>query len=308
MGRALVIGGTNTDIVGMPDAPFSPRDSNPGRVRMTAGGVGRNVAENLARLGLEVAFVTAFGDDGSARARRAECEAAGIDVSRAIDTPGLPGPVYLAVLDEHGDLAAAVSDMRALDAVGPPEIEVALNGIDEPAALVLDANIESLALARARELLPDAPLFLECVSAAKAGRLGALLPGAVAVHANVLEAAVLTGADVTHSLDGAGFAARELVALGVGAAYVTAGEHGIAFASVAEEGTLVAPANRVVNATGAGDAFMAGVVAATLGGHSVRGAAAFARACAGITLGSEHTVAPGLDRAAVEAEMEAIRS
>jgi pseudouridine kinase len=306
--RVLVIGGANTDIVGMPEVAMSMHDSNPGHVTVSAGGVGRNVAENLARLGLHVTLVTAFGDDPNGRARCAECEAAGIDVSRAVHTGGVPGPVYLAVLDELGDLAVAVNDMRALEAVGPGEVTAAIEGLEPPDALVFDANIRAESLLCARELMPEASLFLECVSSAKVTRLSGLVGDATAVHANVLEASALSGESFEHSLEGAACAARALRDLGAVAAYVTAGEHGVAYAGAEGEGTLRAPAQAVVNATGAGDAFMAGVVAATLAGSGVRAVAVFASACAGFTLGSEHTVAPGLTLSAVHAEIKEMLS
>ena len=56
-----VIGGANVDLCGSAIGPVVPKDSNPGRVRMTAGGVGRNIAESLARLGLPVRLICAPG-------------------------------------------------------------------------------------------------------------------------------------------------------------------------------------------------------------------------------------------------------
>ncbi|MDF1541977.1 MAG: PfkB family carbohydrate kinase [Anaerosomatales bacterium] len=303
MSRVTVIGGANTDIVGVPGNGLSMYDSNPGRVTVSAGGVGRNVAENLARLGLQVTLLTAFGDDANGRARRAECEDAGIDVRSAACPAGVPGPVYLAVLNAWGDLVVAVNDMRALEAIGPAEIAVALEGLSPQDALVLDANIGTESLTRARELMPDTALFLECVSSAKAPRLAGLLDGAAAIHANVLEATALTGEAFEQSVQGAARGADALVALGVGAAYVSAGEYGVAYATAGSRGTFGPPVDTVVNATGAGDAFMAGIVASTLAGHDPRACTGFAVACAAITLGSEDTVAPALSRDAVEARM-----
>jgi len=60
---AAVVGGVNMDIGGQSDGPLVPGDSNPGRVRISLGGVGRNIAHNMALLGLDVRFLTAFGDD-----------------------------------------------------------------------------------------------------------------------------------------------------------------------------------------------------------------------------------------------------
>ena len=59
----VVVGGVNIDIAGIPSQPLVPRDSNPGLVRMSLGGVGRNIAHNLSLLGVEVKFITAFGED-----------------------------------------------------------------------------------------------------------------------------------------------------------------------------------------------------------------------------------------------------
>ena len=50
MSRFVVIGGANVDIMGIADQALRPQDSNPGTIRTTLGGVGRNIAENLARL------------------------------------------------------------------------------------------------------------------------------------------------------------------------------------------------------------------------------------------------------------------
>lgn len=307
MGGVLVVGGSNTDIVGVPDGRYLPRESNPGHVTQAAGGVGRNIAENLARIGVATLLVTAFGDDAHGAVRRDECSALGIDVSRSVATPGVAGSVYLAVLDDAGDLATAVSDMRALEFIGPAQIETALRDVGEPDAVVFEANLRPDTLVRLGELLPETPRFLECVSAAKAGRLAALLPGAAGIHANVAEAGVLCGREFERSRKGALEAALELALRGVHGAYVTAGEHGTAWASGPACGTLPAPAGLVANATGAGDAFMAGVVAATLNGREPHDVAAYASACGGITLRTERTVAEELTEAQIVIEMEEAR-
>ena len=123
--RIVVFGGANTDIAGASDAALVQRDSNPGRVTVSCGGVGRNVAENLAKLGCDTALVTAFGGDHNARELRGCCEASGIDVSASITCDDLPGSVYLAILDDAGDMALALSDMRALDRLTPDALRTA---------------------------------------------------------------------------------------------------------------------------------------------------------------------------------------
>ena len=66
------------------------RDSNPGAVRMSLGGVGRNIAHNMALLGVDVRMVTVFGDDINAQKIAASCGELGIDISQSPHDPGGP--------------------------------------------------------------------------------------------------------------------------------------------------------------------------------------------------------------------------
>ena len=78
---AAVVGGVNVDIGGQSYAPLVARDSNPGRVRISLGGVGRNIAHNMSLLGVDVRLLTAFGDDLHAQRVAASCGELGIDIS-----------------------------------------------------------------------------------------------------------------------------------------------------------------------------------------------------------------------------------
>ncbi len=92
---AVVIGGVNMDIGGQPDRKLVAQDSNPGRVRMSLGGVGRNIAHNMALLGVDVRMLTAFGDDLYAQKLAASCGELGIDISHALQVPGGTTSTYL---------------------------------------------------------------------------------------------------------------------------------------------------------------------------------------------------------------------
>lgn len=81
--QVIVIGGVNCDISGTPEEALRLGDSNPGSITLTAGGVGRNIAENLARLGRRVSLLTALGEDANGDFIRASCRVLGIDLSLA---------------------------------------------------------------------------------------------------------------------------------------------------------------------------------------------------------------------------------
>lgn len=296
--RITVVGGANADIIGIPDGRFRLRDSNPGHVRRSPGGVARNIAENLARIGAEARLVTAFGDDEIAAWLKQECTDDGIDISHSIDVSGIPGCRYLAVLDATGDLAAAVNDMRALDALTPEMLtEDAFVGMD---AVVLDTNLRSSTIARVAELAGGAPLVLDPVSTAKAPKSMPIIGRLAAFKGNLREAEELSGAA------GAEGAAARLLQAGVQHVFVTMGVGGVWCASATESFALPALTARVANATGAGDAFTAGVAWGLATRMTPRETAQWASAMSAIALESERTVSETMSADAVLHRMEAM--
>ncbi len=303
--HVAVLGGANTDVVGLAFAPLVPRDSNPGHVRVTAGGVARNIAENLARLGVGVHLITAFGGDRNARDLAQQCRDAGIDVSGSLTAADLPGAVYISIADDRGEMALALSDMRVLEQMTPDAIRARSHIIDEAELAVVDANLPAETILWLAEQV-RVPLVLDAVSVAKASRVRPVLPRLRALKASGLEAGALLGRDVRnrdHALE----AARELASLGVGQAYVTSGAFGVAWADGSESGVLPSPrVDEVRNSTGAGDAFAAGVAYGTLEQWPAPQAAAFGSALAALALESEESVSPNVSREEALARMDAL--
>src|SRR5690606_8664264 len=107
MEKILIIGAANIDLLAFPEKKLLLGDSNIGTVEMSGGGVGRNVAENLARLGNDVSFLTAFGNDCFGKMLRDDLESMGIDLRASFFSNKRSG-IYLAIADFRGDLLAAV--------------------------------------------------------------------------------------------------------------------------------------------------------------------------------------------------------
>lgn len=305
--RVVVVGGANTDVVGVSTGTLVARDSNPGDIRTSPGGVGRNVAENLARLGVDVELVTAFGGDEAGRALMASCRSRGIGVSASLVAPDLPGAHYLAVLDERHDMAVAINDMRVLDRLTPdvlaePERAAMLLTAD---LVVVDANLSADVLEWLAAVV-RAPIVLEPVSAAKTGRAAGILARLAAVTPNTLEAAKLLGHEVS-GMDGAERAARELVAAGAGSAFVTCGVAGVAWADAGGSGVVAAPVVEIANASGAGDAFCAGIAYALLAQAAALTAAKLGTVMAGFALADDETVSRAITYGAASEAMKESR-
>ena len=290
--RCAVVGAANIDIGGFPSGMMAMRDSNPGRVRMSAGGVGRNIACNLARMGVETHLVTALGGDTFAEVARADCRAAGVMLEHALTFPEAASSVYLYIADAEGDMQLAVNDMGICDRLTPEALEARVDFLNAMDVVVLDANLPEASLAfLAHRLRP--PLIADAVSAAKARKLLPALPGLRAIKPNALEAAALTGISV-HDRESAGAAARALLDTGVQQVYITLGERGVCWADKGEIGFIPGSPIQMVNATGAGDAFTAALAWAELSGLDARAAAMAGLAAASMAVESEATVNPSM--------------
>jgi len=265
--RITVIGGMNMDLLGLPEGTLLPRDSNPGRVLMRPGGVGRNIASRLRTLGAEVSLLTALGSDERADFLENCCRAEGIDLSMSLRTE-LPCPTYLCIHDEKGDMAAAISDMAAIDSLTPAAIADKMDSVNRASACVVDANLPADTLEAVAKGV-YVPLIADPVSTVKAQRLRGILPHLAAIKPNQMEAAALTGENRVDK------AAEALLRAGVRSVFISLGPEGVYYAGKGEKGVMPAKRLPPVPLTGAGDALCAGLALAIAQGKSPRECARF---------------------------------
>lgn len=287
-----VVGGVNVDIGGFSHAPLVDRDSNPGRVALSLGGVGRNIAHNLCLLGQRVKLVSVMGQDPYGSMICEGCEAVGMDLSLSKAIYGMRTSTYLFIADSDRDMRMAIADMDIYNAVTPDFLARRMPAINAGQAVVVDANIpEETILYLARHA--TVPVIADPVSGAKASRMIPALPYLTCIKPNALEAGRLTGVD-TSNFEGICRAAERLVEMGVQRVLITMGAQGVCCAD--RFGQMVLPPfpARVRNATGAGDAFMAGLCLGLMKGWNLRRIGTLAQAAAVIAMDSERTVNPDM--------------
>lgn len=244
--RICVIGGANADIIATSFSAFVPCDSNPGTVRLTAGGVGRNIAHNLALLGDEVVFLTLFGGDDFGRFTAESCRKARIDIGLCdYAAPGARS-CFLSINDCNGEMVGGVADMAAADGITPEWLAPKMEMLGHVDAFVADANIPVETLAYLIDHT-DKPLYVDAVSGAKAAKIKEAMVLSVkkrffTLKCNQIENAILA------DLQGVD---RRFVSLGADGLDVVEGDTKHHFPAL--------PCH-VVNATGAGDALMAGII------------------------------------------------
>ena len=120
--RYTVVGAANVDIITKSGSRIIHGDSNPAEIRLVAGGVARNIAENLSRLGADVTLITAIGTDPLGSFLREDCEARGINTGAWIVRKGMTTGVYSAALDCDGELYAGFNAMSVLESIKSEDI------------------------------------------------------------------------------------------------------------------------------------------------------------------------------------------
>ncbi len=299
---AVVIGGVNIDIGGRSFRPLVAKDSNPGKVTTSLGGVGRNIAHNMSLLGVDVRMLTAFGDDIYGRRIAASCGELGIDVSCALQIPGGTTPTYIFLNDDDGDMALALSDMEICENITPSYLSNHMTLINNAQLVVIDTNIPQESI----EFLAErctAPIFADPVSTAKAEKLQGVLGKLHTFKPNRMEAELLTGIPITdeESLEKA---AQILIGTGMQRVFISLGTDGVLAAD--RERMIKVPCFKATmrNATGAGDSFMAALAWAYLEGTDLETAAKAAAAAAAMTIESEETINPAISAEAVRNRLQ----
>lgn len=286
----VVVGGANMDIAGRPAGPLVPHDSNRGTVRLSHGGVGRNIAHNLALLGVDVYLATAFGDDAQAAGLRAGCREVGIGLGPSVVVPGGATSTYLFVMDEEGDMEVAINDMDILEELTEERLACHLDLMRSAAVCLVETNLPRRTLDWLSSQV-GVPIFCDPISTAKAGKLDGLLGRMHTLKPNRLEAEVLSGVRINDEW-GLSRAADSLLATGLERAFVSLGAEGLLCAGHDRSVRLPLMASDVVNTTGAGDAMMAALVWSYLHGLGLEEAGLAGLAASAIAVESMRTVSP----------------
>ena len=298
---AVVVGGVNVDIGGRSFAPLVAADSNPGEVRVSLGGVGRNIAHNMSLMGVETRLLTAYGDDLNGERVAASCSELGIDLSNALRIPGATTSTYLYLTDPEGEMALAVSDMTVCEKITPAYLAANLTVLQNAQVVVADCNIPAESLKFLAENL-TVPLFVDPVSTTKAEKLRPILHKIHTLKPNRLEAELLSGVKIETRADVAK-AAEKLAELGVHRMFISLGADGV-FAAMGEE-KLWLPniPGKMVNTTGCGDAFMAALVWAYLEGSDLEVTARAGLAAGSIAMESGETINPEMSAEMLKVRM-----
>jgi len=304
MGAAYVMGGANVDIIGRSAAPLVAADSNPGRMSYSFGGVGRNIADNMVRMGSPVSFMTALATDFFGRQVEEACRGIGMDMTYSQRFDGCGMSTYMAIEGPDGDMALAINDMQILDCFDVGRAAKVLAGLGPDDVLVCETNFSRSQLETILQAA-SCPVYLDPISTVKAVKVAGLLDRLHMIKPNRLEAQALSGLplqgpdDYVPMLDWFCGQGVDQVVISMGADGVIAAADGCRLA-------IRPPAVTVVNATGAGDAMLAGMVNAVRLGRGFKESIMMGLAAARIAVLAATTVAADMSPALLAGTTEEI--
>ena len=289
------------DIKGFPFFKYDAVGTNLGNVLMTHGGVARNVAENMANLGAEVEFVTMLDDDSLGREARLRLRGAGVKLTHAVSTPDKGMGMWLAVFNEKGDLAGSVSHMPDASPIERLFDEKGEEIIRSCRGVALEIDLSEKVSERVFELAErfDKPVYAIVANMSVILRRPDFMARTACVILNEIEAGRLFGREIRalspeETLEAVSEAAS---AMGIRSIVVTMGARGAVYLD-AENGLRgVCPAVpcRVVDTTGAGDAFFSAVVESLARGMRLDDAVTCGARLASMTVSTSESTCPHVD-------------
>lgn len=300
------IGAANVDIHGRSRQAIILRDSNPGSMSSSAGGVTRNVSENLARLGADIKLITALGSDVYAEQIRNSCSAAGIDFSHSMVVEGHPSSTYISILDENGDMYVAMSDMSVLQRMDMEYLKTKSGIINGAKYITCDAGLPEAVLEGILDCYgANIPVFVDPVSCAYAERIKPYVGKVDTLKPNKMETEVISGISITSEKD-LERAADILLEKGLKHIVISLGSEGCFYMD--HKGTKIRralkPLRSMENATGGGDAFMAAIIYSRLHDMEIHKALDFALATGIAAISCRSTINPEMSVALVEKILE----
>lgn len=296
-GLAVIIGASSLDVVGRLQKNLRLGTSNPSIIRTSFGGVARNVAENLARLGQPVVLLSVVGKDRIGDDLIAHTEQAGVDVSSIHRTDAFPTSFYMGVLEQDGSRKFAFDDMRISTQLSEAYITYNEDVFNQASLIFIDANVPEETLRRVIEIARycDIPVCADPTSVVLSPHLFPYLKNIHILVPNALEASALIKKKFDpNDVEKASAAARQLVAMGVEEVFLSIGDKGICYASSETSGHIPGILTQVIDPTGAGDAVTAAVLFAHLNDIPLDDAARLAISAATITVRHQGTVDPNI--------------
>ncbi|MCA9411512.1 MAG: ribokinase [Candidatus Omnitrophica bacterium] len=283
MGRVVVVGSTNVDLVVQAPKLPAPGESVLGGVfQQFQGGKGANQAVAAARGGAGVEFIGRVGSDKYGEDAKASLSQAGVQLAHFVQDPELPTGIALIVVDAAGENQIAVA-WGANGALSPNQIDEALEALETADVILTQLEMPIESVERVAELAHRLGKTFVLNPAPVQPLPDSLLMKVDIVTPNLGELGELTGRDID-SLDSVESAAKHLLSKGCGAVVVTQGAEGCLAVTPEESWWVKAIEVDARDTVGAGDCFSGNLAAALAEGLTLKEGIKWATVAAGLSV------------------------
>ncbi|MDU2122021.1 MAG: carbohydrate kinase family protein [Clostridium celatum] len=297
----LVLGASIVDIFGFCGRSYAQRDSIPGHIKISFGGVCRNIAENLARVGVNTQFISTLGDDENGKSILEHSRKFGYNMENSLFLEGESTPTYLAILNHQGEMESAVVDMESLNKMDEAFVDGKHEVFENAEYTIVDSDNPILLEYILKKYQGKSKFILDPVSAKKAKKIRHLVKYFHTIKPNRFETEALCGFKIETN-DDLKKAGRFFIEQGVKNVFISLDADGIYYiTSEGEEGTLACCESiNVKNVTGAGDSFVAGIGYGYMNNLNIKDTLKYSVAMSIITITHEETINPNMNHELVE--------
>lgn len=297
-GSVVVLGASSFDVVSRIDKALRPGTSNPAKIRTSFGGVARNVAENLARLGLQPILLSVVGKDPIGDQLIASTKKTGVIMNHVHRTERASTGIYVGIINPDGKKEVAFDDIKIMEELTEDYISYHEDAISNADLIFIDANPSEQVLAAVFDIARhhNVPVCADPTTVSLSSKLVPFLPSIDTIVPNALEAKTILGREFARDdWEEALESARALVTAGTGSAFVSMAEFGLCYASSTTSGHFPAIKTNIVDPTGAGDAMTSAIIYSKLNEIPIDDAARLGVSAATVTLKHKGSVFPNLN-------------
>jgi len=283
MSKILVIGAQNIDIFAKSEKELVEGDSNPAKINIAFGGVGRNIAVNMKRLGHEVHFLSVFGDDIISNSAIQRLHELDVEIKESLFLKNTNSSIYLALQNQENNLQIGFHDMTLMLNMTPDYLQSKMNFIQGFEFIIIDNNLQIKSIKYLLERLNNKTVVMDAVSAYKAPNLNNFEKISI-LKLNLQELNVLSKEkSVEKQLN-------ELHNMGV-KTILLSNQEKESIVSIGDKyfSKKPNPIETIINTSGAGDAFLCGYLHGLILKKSEEDRLKMANFAAGVTLSSNES-------------------
>jgi len=290
------IGAANVDIYGKSNIDIQKHYDHPANIHTGVGGVTRNILENISLLGGKTKLLCALGNDVYGQMVIDKSSKAGIDMSNVIKIDNESTGLFMQVQDKDNDMYLALCDMSVNKHINIDYLKDKASVINKAKAIIIDPSLDNKVIEYVLDNYSDKiPIFLDPLSDNYALKIKPYINRIFCLKPNRSELSKVSGVKI-ESDDDLIKSCKLIINKGVKHLFVSLGRYGSLYMD--EHYNVIRkkkkPVKNMVNASGAGDSFMAVVVYGYLNGLDIEKTIEYANAAGTATIMHENPINPEL--------------